>query len=450
MKNNNLKKTKVKSIKKEVKKSKVNRVNRINIIKESKFFNRNRIVEIKGGICAARNFFANGIHAGIKKKKDSKDLAIIYSETLCNAAAVYTQNKVCGANIIVSKEHLKNGHAKAIICNSGNANTCNKDGIEKAKAMCKAAAEYLNISEKDIAVASTGVIGVPLNIKPILRNIKPLIKGSKNPNYIENSRNTAKAIMTTDTFVKEISYSFEIDGKEIVIGGIAKGSGMIHPNMATLLAFITTDANISSKMLQKALSENVKDTYNMLSVDGDTSTNDMVVALANGEAKNPIIDKEDNNYKVFCKVLNMVNTYLCKAMAKDGEGATKLIECEVINSKNMEIAKKIAKSVVSSNLVKSAIFGCDMNWGRIACAIGYADCKFDINKVIISVLSKAGAINVFEKGYGLKFSEDKALKILKEDEIKIIVNMNLGNKRASAWGCDLTYDYVKINGSYRS
>ena len=415
---------------------------------DNKKNNENNIKEIKGGICAAKGFFANGIYSGIKKKKTSKDLAIIYSENLCNAAAVYTQNKVCGANIIVSKENLKNGKAKAIICNSGNANTCNKDGIEKAKAMCKSVAEYLKISEKDVAVASTGVIGVPLPIEPIIKNIKPLINGAKNS--AEASKNAAHAIMTTDTFIKEISFSFEIGGKIVKIGGIAKGSGMIHPNMATLLAFITTDANISQKLLQKALREDIKNTYNMISVDGDTSTNDMVVLLSNGEAQNPIIDKEGNNYKIFCKALNMVNTYLCKSMAKDGEGATKLIECEVINSKDIETARKISKSVISSNLLKAAIFGCDMNWGRIACAIGYTDSKFDINKVSINVSSKFGNMNVFEKGYGLKFDEKKALKILKEKEIKITVNMNAGKNNATAWGCDLTYDYVKINGSYRS
>ncbi|MBS4764236.1 MAG: bifunctional ornithine acetyltransferase/N-acetylglutamate synthase [Brachyspira sp.] len=362
--------------------------------------NTNNIKEIKGGVCAAKGFFANGIYSGIKKKKTSKDLAIIYSDSLCAAAAVYTQNKVCGANIIVSKENLKNGKAKAIICN------------------------------------------------PILKNIKPLIDNAKNSK--EASKNTANAIMTTDTFIKEISFSFEIDGKEIKIGGIAKGSGMINPNMATLLAFITTDANISQKLLQKALREDVKNTYNMISVDGDTSTNDMIVVLSNGEAKNKIIDKENDNYKIFCKALNMVNTYLSKAIAKDGEGATKLIECEVINAKDIETARKIAKSVISSSLLKAAIFGCDMNWGRIACAIGYTNCKFDINKVSINVSSKFGDMDVFKNGYGLKFDENKALKILKEDEIKITINMNSGNKKSTAWGCDLTYDYVKINGSYRS
>ncbi len=406
------------------------------------------IKKIKGGVCAAKGFLANGIYSGIKKKKNSKDLAIIYCDNICNAAAVYTQNKVQGANIIVSKEHLRNGKAKAIICNSGNANTCNKDGIEKAKSMCKAVSRYLNIDERDVVVASTGVIGVPLPIEPILKNIKPLIDKAKNS--IESSKNAANAIMTTDTFIKEIAFSFKIGGKDVKIGGIAKGSGMIHPNMATLLAFITTDVNISGKLLKKALRENIKNTYNMISVDGDTSTNDMVVALSNGEAQNPIIDKENENYKIFCKALNMVNTYLCKEIARDGEGATKLIECEVINSKDKETARRISKSIISSNLLKAAIFGCDMNWGRIACAIGYADCKFDINKVGINVSSNFGSMDVFEKGFGLKFDEKRALKILKEKEIKITINMNLGKNKATAWGCDLTYDYVKINGSYRS
>ncbi|PPS20635.1 bifunctional glutamate N-acetyltransferase/amino-acid acetyltransferase ArgJ [Brachyspira murdochii] len=405
--------------------------------------------QIEGGVCAAKGFKANGVHAGIKKNSEKKDLAIIYSESLCSVGAVYTQNKACGANITVSKEHLKDGKAKAVICNSGNANTCNRDGVEKAKEMCKLAAEVLGIDEKDVAVASTGVIGVPLNIEPIQKNIKTLIDNLGNSK--EHAQNAAAAIMTTDTFMKEIAYEFEIDGKIVNIGGMSKGSGMIHPNMATMLAFVTTDCNITSEMLQKALSEDVKSTYNMVSVDGDTSTNDMCVVLANGEAKNNIIDKEDDNYKIFCKALNMVNTYLSKQMAKDGEGATKLIECEVINASDIKLARKIAKSVITSNLVKAAMFGCDMNWGRISCAIGYTeDADFDINKVSINVGSKYGKMNVYKDGYGVEFSEEEALKILKEDEIKITIDMNSGTSKAVAWGCDLTYDYVKINGSYRS
>ncbi|OEJ17113.1 bifunctional ornithine acetyltransferase/N-acetylglutamate synthase [Brachyspira hampsonii] len=407
------------------------------------------IKQIEGGVCSAKGFKANGVHAGIKKNSEKKDLAIIYSESLCSAAAVYTQNKVCGANIIVSKEHLKDGKAKAVICNSGNANTCNKDGVEKAKEMCKLAADVLGIDEKNVAVASTGVIGVPLNIEPIQKNMKVLIDNLGHSK--EHAQNAAAAIMTTDTTMKEIAYEFEIDGKKVHIGGMSKGSGMIHPNMATMLAFVTTDCNITSEMLQKALSEDVKSTYNMISVDGDTSTNDMCVVLANGEAQNNIIDKEDDNYKIFCKALNMTNTYLSKQMAKDGEGATKLIECEVINAIDMKLARKIAKSVITSNLVKAAMFGCDMNWGRISCAIGYTeDADFDINKVSINVGSKYGEMNVYKDGYGVEFSEEEALKILKEDEIKITIDMNSGTSNAVAWGCDLTYDYVKINGSYRS
>ncbi|MEI0538945.1 bifunctional glutamate N-acetyltransferase/amino-acid acetyltransferase ArgJ [Brachyspira pulli] len=406
------------------------------------------IKKINGNVCASKGFLANGIYCGIKKNKEKKDLAIIYSNTLCSVGAVYTQNKACGANITVSKEHLKDGKAKAIICNSGNANTCNKNGVEIAKEMCKLTADALNIDEKEVAVASTGVIGVPLPIEPIKNNIKQLIDNANHSE--EHAKNAASAIMTTDTFMKEVAYEFEIDGKIVHIGGIAKGSGMIHPNMATMLAFLTTDCNITSEMLQKALSEDTKSTYNMVSVDGDTSTNDMCVVLANGEAGNTLIDKEDENYKIFCQALNMTNTYLSKAIAKDGEGATKLIECEVINAESLALARKIAKSVITSNLVKAAMFGCDMNWGRISCAIGYTEADFDINKVSINVGSKYGEMNVYKDGFGVEFNEDEALKILKEDEIKVTINMNCGNYKATAWGCDLTYDYVKINGSYRS
>ncbi|MEI0490617.1 bifunctional glutamate N-acetyltransferase/amino-acid acetyltransferase ArgJ [Brachyspira pulli] len=406
------------------------------------------IKKINGNVCASKGFLANGIYCGIKKNKEKKDLAIIYSNTLCSVGAVYTQNKACGANITVSKEHLKDGKAKAIICNSGNANTCNKNGVEIAKEMCKLTADVLNIDEKEVAVASTGVIGVPLPIEPIKNNIKQLIDNANHSE--EHAKNAASAIMTTDTFMKEVAYEFEIDGKTIHIGGIAKGSGMIHPNMATMLAFLTTDCNITSEMLQKALSEDTKSTYNMVSVDGDTSTNDMCVVLANGEAGNTLIDKEDENYKIFCQALNMTNTYLSKAIAKDGEGATKLIECEVINAESLALARKIAKSVITSNLVKAAMFGCDMNWGRISCAIGYTEADFDINKVSINVGSKYGEMNVYKDGFGVEFNEDEALKTLKEDEIKVTINMNCGNYKATAWGCDLTYDYVKINGSYRS
>ena len=328
------------------------------------------------------------------------------------------------------------------------SNTCNKNGVEIAKEMCKLTADVLNIDEKEVAVASTGVIGVPLPIEPIKNNIKQLIDNANHSE--EHAKNAASAIMTTDTFMKEVAYEFEIDGKTIHIGGIAKGSGMIHPNMATMLAFLTTDCNITSEMLQKALSEDTKSTYNMVSVDGDTSTNDMCVVLANGEAGNTLIDKEDENYKIFCQALNMTNTYLSKAIAKDGEGATKLIECEVINAESLALARKIAKSVITSNLVKAAMFGCDMNWGRISCAIGYTEADFDINKVSINVGSKYGEMNVYKDGFGVEFNEDEALKILKEDEIKVTINMNCGNYKATAWGCDLTYDYVKINGSYRS
>ena len=414
--------------------------------------NNDNIKRVDGGVCAAKGFFANGIYAGIKKKKEKKDLGVIYSKSICSAAAVYTKNKVCGANIIVSKEHLKNGQAKAIICNSGNANTCNKDGVEVAKEMCKYTAMHLNIDEQDVVVASTGVIGMSLPIDPIKNNLRTLIDNAQNT--AEYSKNAALSILTTDTFTKEVAYSFELDGKTISIGGIAKGSGMIHPNMATMLSFITTDINITPQMLQKALSEDVINTYNMISIDGDSSTNDMCVILANGEANNKLIDSENDDYKLFCHALNRLNTHLSKLIAKDGEGATKLIECEVINANNLDTARKIAKSVIQSSLVKSAIFGCDMNWGRILCAIGYTDIdSIEIDKIIVTIGSSFGSIEVFRNGYGLEFDEDEGLKILKENEIKIMINMNSHKNngvRAVSWGCDLTYDYVKINSAYRS
>ena len=318
--------------------------------------------------------------------------------------------------------------------------------------MCKYTAMHLNIDEQDVVVASTGVIGMSLPIDPIKNNLRTLIDNAQNT--AEYSKNAALSILTTDTFTKEVAYSFELDGKTISIGGIAKGSGMIHPNMATMLSFITTDINITPQMLQKALSEDVINTYNMISIDGDSSTNDMCVILANGEANNKLIDSENDDYKLFCHALNRLNTHLSKLIAKDGEGATKLIECEVINANNLDTARKIAKSVIQSSLVKSAIFGCDMNWGRILCAIGYTDIdSIEIDKIIVTIGSSFGSIEVFRNGYGLEFDEDEGLKILKENEIKIMINMNSHKNngvKAVSWGCDLTYDYVKINSAYRS
>jgi len=401
---------------------------------------------VNGGICAAKGFLANGIHCGIRKNKDKKDLSLIYSEKEASVACVYTTNKVKGATIFVTQKNVSNGYARAIICNSGNANTCNANGVEVADKTCELIANELKIQKDDIVIASTGVIGLPLDIEPIKNGIPSLVKGLAD----SKSSDAAEGIMTTDTKLKEIAVSFMIGDKECKIGGIAKGSGMIHPNMATMLVFITTDCNISPKMLQKALSTDIKNTFNMVSVDGDTSTNDMVTVLANGEAGNDLIDKDDENFKIFMKALNTVNVNLCKKIAADGEGATKLIECSVFGAVDEENAKIMAKSVICSSLVKAAMFGSDANWGRILCAIGYSGAKVDIGGVDVYFASSKGEINVCKNGAGVDFSEEKAKEILLEDEIEIIVKLHDGDASSVAWGCDLTYDYVKINGDYRT
>ena len=401
---------------------------------------------INGGVCAASGFFASGIHSGIRKNKSKKDLALIYSECKAKAAAVYTTNKVKGAPLTVTKENISDGYAQAVICNSGNANTCNADGIEVAKNMCSLIASELKISEKDVVVASTGVIGQPLDITPIKNGIPALVKGLGK----DKSQDAAEGIMTTDTRLKEIAISFDIDGHECKIGGIAKGSGMIHPNMATMLVFITTDCSISAEMLKKALSSDIQNTFNMVSVDGDTSTNDMVSILANGMAGNPEITKEGEAFDKFMKALNTLTIYLCRKIAGDGEGATKLLECEVSGAKDEQNAKIISKSVICSSLVKSAMFGSDANWGRVLCAIGYSGAEVDVNKVFVSFVSKKGEISVCENGAGVDFSEEIAKEILLEDEITIKITLGDGDGHAVAWGCDLTYDYVKINGDYRT
>ncbi|MBQ7789054.1 MAG: bifunctional ornithine acetyltransferase/N-acetylglutamate synthase [Clostridia bacterium] len=401
---------------------------------------------IEGGVCAAKGFLANGIHCGIRKNKEKKDLALIYSKARANAASVYTTNKVKGAPLTVTKNNISDGYAQAVICNSGNANTCNANGIEIAEKMCELLASELKIDKSDVVVASTGVIGQPLDITPIKDGIGALVNGLSS----ENSKLAAEGIMTTDTRLKELSLSFEIGGKECKIGGIAKGSGMIHPNMATMLVFITTDCNISTAMLQKALSTDIQNTFNMVSVDGDTSTNDMVTILANGMAGNEEITSEGEDFDKFMKALNTLTVYLCRKIAGDGEGATKLLECEVDGAKDEENAKIIAKSVICSSLVKSAMFGSDANWGRVLCAIGYSGAQVDVNKVFVSFKSEKGEISVCENGAGVDFSEEKAKEILLQDEITIKIVLGDGNARATAWGCDLTYDYVKINGDYRT
>ena len=401
--------------------------------------------EIQGGVCAAKGFTANGVHCGIRKNKTKRDLALIVSETQASAAAVYTQNLVKGAPLMVTKNNIADGKARAVICNSGNANTCNANGIEIAEQTCALLANELKIDATDVVIASTGVIGQPLDITPIANGIPALVAGLG-----AHSDLACEGIMTTDTQPKEIAFEFTIGGKTCRIGGIAKGSGMIHPNMATMLVFVTTDCAISSDMLAKALSADVKDSFNMVSVDGDTSTNDMVSVLANGMAGNAEIVADGKDFDDFCAALSAVTTYLCRKIAADGEGATKLLECKVTGAKDEQTAKIVAKSVICSSLVKAAMFGADANWGRVLCAIGYAGADVDVNKVDVAFRSAKGTIPVCENGAGIDFSEEKAKEILLEKEIEILVVLGNGDGKATAWGCDLTYDYVKINGDYRT
>lgn len=402
---------------------------------------------IEGGITAPKGFLASGIYCGLKKSNLKKDLALIYSEIPAAAAGMYTKNKVKGAPIYITKEHLTNKKAQAIIINSGNANTCNgDDGLKKAKKMTILQAKELSLKADDILVASTGVIGVPLNIDAIKNGI-PLLTEKLSKNGFEDA---SSAIMTTDTFKKQLAVEFYLGDKKITIGAMAKGSGMIEPNMGTMLSFITTDLSISPELLTKALNASVKLTYNRVSVDGDTSTNDMVLILANGLAENPTITEEDENYNTFLKVLTSLNTIMAKNIAKDGEGATKLLECQIIGATTEEDAVTLGKSVINSSLVKTAMFGSDANWGRILCALGYAKIDFDPEKVDVSFESSAGSIKVCESGSSLAFSEERAKDILTQDEIIIKINLSLGNCNAYVWGCDLSYEYVKINGDYRS
>lgn len=401
---------------------------------------------MEGGVCAAKGFTAGGIHCGIRKNKEKRDLSIIYSEALAATAATYTTNLVKGAPLTVTKNNIADGYAQAVICNSGNANTCNFDGIEVAEKMCQLLADGLSIKASDVVVASTGVIGQRLDVTPIAENIPALISSlSEN-----GSDNAAEGIMTTDTVKKEVAVEFEIGGKICHIGGIAKGSGMIHPNMATMLVFITCDCAISPAMLQKALSGDIKNTFNMVSVDGDTSTNDMVTVMCNGMADNDIIDSEGEAYNEFMKALNSVTMNLCRKIAGDGEGATKLLECKVTGAKDEATAKTVAKSVVCSSLLKAAMFGADANWGRVLCAIGYSGADVDVNKIDVSFKSNAGEIPVCVNGAGIEFSEEFAKSILVEKEIEILISLKSGEASATAWGCDLTYEYVKINGDYRT
>lgn len=400
---------------------------------------------IDGGICAAKGFKASGVHCGIRKNKTKRDLALIVSDTLAAAAGVYTTNLVKGAPILVTKQNLLDGHAQAVICNSGNANTCNANGVEIAEAMCALVEKHTNVKASDVIVASTGVIGQPLDITPIANGMDALTA-----NLTDDDTTAAEAIMTTDLTKKEVAVEFEIDGVIYHLGGIAKGSGMIHPNMATMLVFLTTDIAISPALLHKSIFDDAQISFNMVSVDGDTSTNDMLCIMANGAAGGTCIEAEGPAYESFCAALNAVTTKLCRMIAKDGEGATKLLECIVTGAQDDNTAKVVAKSVICSSLFKAAMFGADANWGRVLCAIGYSGADVDVNAVDVTFTSSKGSITVCVDGAGIPFSEADAKTILSEDEIIIGVTLKAGEATATAWGCDLTYDYVKINGDYRT
>ena len=401
---------------------------------------------MEGGVTAAQGFVAGGIHCGVRKNKSKPDLAMIYSEKPCTAAAVYTRNLVKGAPILVTQKNLADGTAKAVICNSGNANTCNTDGVEKAEAMCQLAAKALGIAPQDVVVASTGVIGQVLPLEPIQEGIPELVK-TLSP---EGSLAAATAIMTTDTIPKEAAAQVEIGGKTVTLGGISKGSGMIHPNMATMLCFVTTDCAITPEMLDKAIHQVTEKTFNMISIDGDTSTNDTFAILANGAAGNETIAAPGPDYDAFVEALEAVCRQLSKLMAGDGEGATKLLVCQVEGAADPETAKVVAKSVICSTLFKAAMFGADANWGRVLCAIGYSGAAVDVHKIDVSFRSAKGQVDVCQNGAGIPFSEEKASEVLGEKEIDILVHLHMGQEQAEAYGCDLTYDYVKINGDYRT
>ena len=399
---------------------------------------------ISGGVCAAKGFSASGVHAGFRANPNKLDLAIIKADVRCAAAGVYTTNKVYGAPIKVDRAHLVDGHAQAVLVNSGNANTCAANGVDLANECCALVAQQLGIAAEDVLPASTGVIGQRINIECIEEHLSEIVLSD------DASEQANRAIMTTDTRTKTAAVEFTVGGKTCRIGGICKGSGMIHPNMGTMLSFITTDCAISHEMLTDALQENVKKTYNRVTVDGDTSTNDMCVVLANGLAGNELIDWQNEDYQAFCKALNEINTRLARQIAADGEGATKLVTCTVKNSRSEETAERLAKAVVGSNLVKAAMFGADANWGRVLCAMGYSKAPFRPEYVDVAFESENGSVAVCEKGAALNFDEELAKKVLTANEVTIQIDVHEGEHAATAWGCDLTYDYVKINGDYRT
>ncbi len=401
---------------------------------------------IEGGVTAARGFSAAGIHCGIRKNRSKKDLALIFSDRPAAAAAVYTRNLVKGAPLTVTKRHLENGTARAIVCNSGIANTCAADGIETAEEMCRLAAEALGVDVMDVLPASTGVIGPSLPLAPIAAAMPALAAALSET----GSSEAAEAIMTTDIVKKEFALTFRAGGKTCTLGGIAKGSGMIAPNMATMLCFLTTDAAVTPTLLHEALLDAVGDTFNMLTVDGDTSTNDTVALLANGAAENPLISSKGEDYDAFCGALRMLCAAIVRALAADGEGATRLLEVRLRGGASRHDARMAARAVAGSSLLKAAIFGADANWGRVLCAIGYSGAQVDVSGVDVAFVSKAGQIEVCKNGAGIPFDEDTAKTVLTQPEVTVDIRLRDGEAAATAWGCDLTYDYVKINGDYRS
>lgn len=416
---------------------------------------RNRIEgadmkQIDGGLCAPRGFRAGGVWSGIRKKNDKRDLALIVSDRVCTAAGMYTTNKVKAASVLVSREHLASGRCQAIICNSGNANACTGEaGLDGARRMARFTADALGIEPSLVAVGSTGVIGVPLPVEKV-EAAMPELLSSLSADYRGHSA-ALEAIMTTDTRKKEIALEFELDGKPVRIGAVAKGAGMIHPNMATMLSFITTDAAIAPALLDSALRLAVSRSFNRVTVDGDTSTNDTVLILANGMADNAPIERDDAKFLLFSAVLQEVCITLARAIARDGEGASRLVTCTVGGARDEKTAEILAKAVVGSSLVKAACFGADANWGRILCAMGYSGADFEPDTVSVRFKSRAGEILVCKAGASIPFSEDLAKEILTQEEIEILIDLaDSGTASATCWGCDLTYDYVKINGDYRS
>ena len=402
---------------------------------------------VAGGVCAAKGFSAAGVHCGIRRNHSKLDLALIKADVRCAGAGCYTTNKVYGAPITVDREHLQDGYAQAILVNSGNANTCAPNGIQLAKDTCDLVAKALGIDAKDVLPSSTGVIGQAMELAPFEKGIPEA--AAKLAATEAGSHDAATAIMTTDTHPKEYAVAFTIGGKTCHIGAMAKGSGMIHPNMATMLLFMTTDAKVEPALLQKALSTVVPATFNQISVDGDTSTNDTVLLLASGLAGAEVLP-DTADYDTFVAALTAVAEHLCRELAADGEGATKLLECTVTGAPDLATARAVSKSVIHSTLFKAAMFGADANWGRVLCAIGYTPGDFDISKTAVRLKSRAGEVFVCENAAYHPYSEEEAAKVLKEDEIEILVDLGCGDVTAKAWGCDLTYDYVKINGDYRT